>query len=387
MARRVLITGARAAVALDTARDFADAGWEVHLADSVPSRMARWSALRAQHHAYPAPRQRPSDFAAGVERLADAHQIDRIVPTCEEVYWLAAQPLREALGDRLFAPDLATLRSLHDKFAFAQTAQGWGLNAPESRPIDTQDDLAELADASSEWVFKPRFSRFGESALIGPEAKALRSIRPTPEAPWLAQRLIRGDEACFHAAAYHGRLVAFAAYRSPWRLKGGAGYAFEPTPKEESEALRAIAQTLASKAGIHGQFACDVMRDEAGSHWLLECNPRATSGAHFLTGGGDFARAVGDGIPMPAKASGSLHLGPAMLVFGLPQALFGGQWTAWREQWRAGRDVIARPSDRQPLAGALVDAARFMLSGVWHGVSTNAATTRDIEWNGEELER
>ena len=205
MARRVLITGARAAVALDTARDFADAGWEVHLADSVPSRMARWSALRAQHHAYPAPRQRPSDFAAWIERLADAHQIDRIVPTCEEVYWLAAQPLREALGDRLFAPDLATLRSLHDKFAFAQTAQGWGLNAPESRPIDTQDDLAELADASSEWVFKPRFSRFGESALIGPEAKALRSIRATPEAQRLRFRPDQRDRKSTRLNSSHVR--------------------------------------------------------------------------------------------------------------------------------------------------------------------------------------
>ena len=36
-ARRVLLTGARAPIALDLARQFAAAGWQVHTADSQPA--------------------------------------------------------------------------------------------------------------------------------------------------------------------------------------------------------------------------------------------------------------------------------------------------------------------------------------------------------------
>ena len=46
MSGKVLITGARAPVAVDLARAFAAAGHEVHLADSVTPWAARWSKAK-----------------------------------------------------------------------------------------------------------------------------------------------------------------------------------------------------------------------------------------------------------------------------------------------------------------------------------------------------
>jgi hypothetical protein len=40
-----------------------------------------------------------------------------------------------------------------------------------------------------------------------------------------------------------------------------------------------------------------------------------------------------------------------------------------------------------PFLGALVDSAKFSLSGLAKGISTTAATTHDIEWNGEEFDQ
>lgn len=388
MVRRVLITGARAAAALDLARDFAVAGWQVHLADSRKVRMTGWSRLAAHHHLYPPPRQQGEAFRARIVDLVKQHDIALVVPTCEEVFYLAVPALRQHLDQRLFAPDLETLRSLHDKLAFARLCAGWDLSIPESHAVDSNEALSQFSGTSREWVFKPRFSRFGDRAVVGPEAAELARLvhlDPSSKVRWMAQRRVHGEEACFHAAAQHGRIVAFAAYGSDWRLGGGASYAFEPLAQVRYEALLAIAQRLATCAQIHGQFACDVLFDASDMPFLIECNPRATSGVHLLTGDGGLARAIGNGIVMPNRPCQAAYLAPAMWLFGLPRALRQGRMAAWRALLASGRDVISSSGDFKPLAGALVDAGGFLLTGLRHNVSTHAATTLDIEWNGEEL--
>lgn len=386
MVRRVLITGARSAAALDLARDFSAAGWEPLLADSVRSHMARWSNVRASHHSYPPPRQQGEAFRRRICKLVDEHRVELVVPTCEEVFHLSAPSLHAKLGERLFAPDLASLRRLHDKLAFAQACSKWGLPAPESFPVETRAHLDRFAASSRDWVFKPRFSRFGDKAVVGPAPAALSSISPAPEKPWLAQRRVVGEEACFQAIAHCGRMIAFAAYGSKWRLGGGARYAFEPLLADRDAVLREIARRLAHRADLHGQFACDVMFDASGAPHLLECNPRATSGIHLLAGEGHLARAMQEGRAAPEVSRRTVYLAPAMLLFGLPLALRTGDTAGWRACLSGGSDAISRPGDRAPLAGALADAGMFFLHGLRHGVSTNAATTWDIEWNGEELD-
>ncbi len=386
MTRSVLITGARAAAALDLARDFAAAGWTVHLADCVKVRMARWSSVSASHHLYPSPRQQGPNFRQWLVQFVEQYEIDLVVPTCEEVFHLAAPSLHTHLGEKLFAPDLPTLRNLHDKLAFARSCSEWGLAAPESHAIQDPGALIAFKGSSREWVFKPRFSRFGDRTLIAPHSGALASIVPTGEASWMAQRYVSGEEACLHAVAHRGKLIAYAAYRSDWRLRGGARYAFEPLDSQHHQALRAIAEKLASSAGIHGQFACDVMLGPDGKYYLLECNPRATSGVHLLVAQGDLAKAIEAGRPMAQPVSGAAYLGPAMALFGLPLALRNHRLGKWKALLTTGHDAISRPGDRAPIVGAMIDAASFFLTGIRHGISTNAATTFDIEWNGEELD-
>ncbi len=385
MARRVLITGARAAAALDIARDFVAAGWKVHLADSVRSRLARWSSLPAMHHFYPPPRHQAQAFGERITDLVRDHVIDLIVPTCEEVFYLAAPGLHAKLGERLFAPDIGCLRMLHDKLSFACAVQNWGLEAPQSMAIETAQDLEKLKLTSREWVFKPRFSRFGEATLVAPDRRGLEASGCAAGDQWMAQRYIRGDEACFHAVAHRGRLTAFAGYASTWRLRGGACYAFEPVEPERAETLRFMAQTIVQSGDLHGQFGFDVIFDEHGKAHLLECNPRATSGVHLIAESGRLAGAIAEGNPIAKQSSVPSYLAPAMWFFGLPKALSMGRLREWKSCLTRGSDAISLPDDRLPLAGAVVDTACFASKGIRHKISANAATTYDIEWNGEEL--
>lgn len=394
MAKRVLITGARSAAALEIARDFAAAGWHVHLADSVPARISRWSAVPAQHHSYPPPRSQGNAFRKAIAELTRAYDFDLIVPTCEEVFHLAQPGLRQIMDAKLFAPPIEQLTILHDKLAFADHCEAEGLPVPESRAIETADDIKTLAPEARDWVVKSRFGRFGERTMIAPDPSELADIMAGPPGKWpgkwpgiwMAQRLTRGDEVCLHLAAYQGKLVHFAAYTSRWRLSGGACYAFEPLDPGRTEMLRELALQLVEAGGLHGQFGYDVIITPGGDPYLIECNPRATSGVHLMAGGGQLARAIADGIPARSEVSKPAYLGPAMLFFGLGRAVTTGQIREWASTLAAGTDAISRPGDRLPFFGAVIDTARFALVAVRRGISVNAATTYDIEWNGEDFE-
>ncbi len=390
MPKNVLITGARSAAALDIARDFAAEGWQVHLADSVHSRLARWSALPARHHSYPPPRQAGGAFRAAIADLIELQAIDLVIPTCEEVFHLAQPGLHAAMAGRLFAPKFAQLAMLHDKLAFARACEDWGLCVPESRPIETQNSLEDFQAESRKWVFKSRFGRFGEATIIAPSQAELKQIDFGADQNWMAQRLIRGDEVCLHAAAHRGELVHFAAYTSNWRLSGGACYAFEPLDPNRTAMLRGLAARLVEAGSLHGQFGFDAIIPPGGEPHFLECNPRATSGVHLMTGGGQLARAVADGTPAPMPAlSGeprTSYLAPAMLFFGTRRAIMSGRPREWVRIFTNGTDAITRPGDRLPALGAALDTAHFAVTGLRRGISTSAATTYDIEWNGEEFE-
>lgn len=386
MARTVLITGARAAAALDIARDFSAAGYRTFCADSVPARISRWSAHTGAFLSYPAPRADPAGFAARIAQLVAEQDVDLIVPTCEEAFHLAAPGLAPRLAGKLFQPPLSTLRDLHDKYRFARLAAGLGLAIPETHSLESDADVAAFADRSREWVFKPCFSRFGETAFVGPAPERLGGIKPSPAQCWVAQRRVAGGEACFYAVARDGELRAFAAYRSDWRLGGGASFGFEPLGEVQAAALRDAAAVLASRLSLTGQFACDAMFDADGKPWLIECNPRATSGVHFLAGEGRLAAAIDGSVDACLTGDGRpRHLLPAMLSFGLAVALRRGDPRGWIAALRNGRDAIGRPGDRLPAIGAFVDGLGFTFKGMLRGISASAATTADIAWDGEDL--
>lgn len=382
MPERVLITGARAPAALDLARCFTAAGFETHMADCAPSRMASFSRAVTKVHRYPSPRVDLSGFAQTLRELTTSLEPRILIPTCEEVFYVAALNLPCA-----FAPDIATLRRLHSKYAFAQEATALGFSAPHTTRVQSAAALEPFLTDANTLVFKAEYSRFGTSALIGPSPEAVRALRPTEDAPWVVQQRIRGEEVSFYAASLDARLTAFTAYRSPWKFNGGAGYAFEPLDRALHDRLLAIAGNLAQKLIPRGQFACDVIVDGDGTPWLIECNPRATSGVHLFNRNAMLATALLGHHPEPALAASAApkHVGPALWAYGLPTALEEARLGEWSERRRQSGDVISAPRDAAPIAGALIDTASLTLKAAFAGKTLTEMATADIEWNGEPL--
>ncbi len=384
MKRAVLVTGARAPVAIDLARAFAAAGHDVSLGDSVAAHAARAShvgrgqvlRLPPARHAFPA-------YADTLQHWTQRNPDGVIIPTCEEVFYAAQAGLRRDFAGQVLAPSPKVLRRLHSKIEFASWARDLGIAAPMTTAITSAQEAVSLSkDAEHGLVLKPEFSRFGTHTLIRPSARELAGLPATTEVRWAAQPFVEGEEICLWASARDGEIVASVCYRPRWRLGRSASFCFEAL---HCPAAIEVACVLAAAGRITGQISLDIILRPNGEPVPIECNPRAISGVHFFAGNAKVADAMlGTGPPVHCN-QGLAYLGPAMWLLGAPQALCTGRLLRWVEDMRRGHDVLLAAGGARVAAGALLDAGRFALTGLSGIRSPTQQTTDDIEWNGGEI--
>jgi len=325
----VLLTGGRAPCTLALARLFHVAGHRVLVAESVKHHLCRVSKAVERSFRVPPPNGEPGAFAAALAEIIVAEQVDVLIPTCEEIFFVALGLDRLAPLCRVWASPIGQLQELHDKWRFARLAERLGLAVPETRLVASGEDwlalagagrvgeageLAEagesqgsmenrkpgVADAAEEWlggrlVLKPAYSRFASQVLFlgaaddaGERLRTLMDKQPVLSAatPWVAQRMVEGRHLCTYSIAYEGVLIAHAAYPCLYRVGVGATVHYEPM---RHEGALAWVRRFVAGTGFTGQIAFDFIEaqgngGEAGVLYALECNPRATSGIHLFEG-------------------------------------------------------------------------------------------------------
>jgi hypothetical protein len=134
MMKTILVTGARAPSALHLARLFHSAGHRVILADTFRYPMSLMTRMKHAYVRLPSPRSSFSDYCTAVAALAARESLDLIVPTCEEVFSLAAIRDRRGIALPLFAPHFDLLAKVHNKADFAELATGLGADPPQTAP-------------------------------------------------------------------------------------------------------------------------------------------------------------------------------------------------------------------------------------------------------------
>lgn len=344
----LLLTGTRAPATLDLARRLWREGGRVVGVDSMRWPLGCASRAFAVHHRVPSPRFESEAFVAAVLEIALREKADLIWPTCEEIFHLAAAHDRISAEVPLFCDPLAALDPLHDKLAFAGLA---GDHAPDSWSADQAPDDAKL-------VWKPRYSRFGSSIRIG--------SRPPDTRGWMAQRFIAGVEFSSWALCREGEVRTLTFYQCPARA-GRAGCAFEPV---WDDAVAAFVLAFARARGVTGSLAFDFIRDPSGRVWVIECNPRLTSGIHVLDPSVRLTELLSEAAPLP----------PPMVAAQL-------KWPTWFSDRRvAGRspDVVFANDDPGPRWGQIAGFTELTAIALRHSLSLAAASTHDLEYNGPD---
>ena len=377
----ILITSSRAPVALELIRTFGRAGHSVYATDTMCWTVGSHSRYLAQHIVTPPPRYNSAGFADALLQIIERTRIDWLIPTSEEVFFVARHYQQLAARTRVFTEPLDTLGSLHHKHRFQQRCAALGIRTPRTVLARDTAELRAALPCFPAYLLKPAYSRFATQIITncGPRAGqlALDSCRPTQSRPWLVQQYIAGASLCSYSTLHGGHVTAHCAYMTPHKVNHGSGVQFESI---DGAATLAIVRRLGAALSYTGQLSLDFIQGDDGLY-LLECNPRATSGVHLLD-----PHALIGGLTDPGQttwiepAGRRRQLALALLASGLAQPR---DWPALLCELTRVGDVIFERADPLPALAQLRAALTFAVIGRRKRIGLVAAMTDDIEWNGE----
>src|SRR3954470_17005464 len=143
--------------ALGMVRKLASDGHEVFAADDYALSPGSHSKYLAQHFVYPSPRSDTAGFIGELERIAQDHAIDVIVPAFEEVFYLSTQLNRLKQFTNVFASPFSTLVHLHDKGAFEQLVTSLALPIPKTVIVSSDQKLKETTESMGKYFARAAF--------------------------------------------------------------------------------------------------------------------------------------------------------------------------------------------------------------------------------------
>lgn len=294
---RVLITSSRNTFALDLVRKLGSVGHTVFASDTYDGAVGNHSRFLAGHLVTPSPRFETDAFIETVGAYVRAHDIDVIIPTFEEVFYLAARLADLPAGVELYAGSFSDLARLHDKASFQRLAQDAGVPIPETVVVTSPEELRTAIDAFPRYFARAAFSRGGVGLLTntGPLAGKvpIEDCVPTPDQPWLVQPFVDGPMVCTYSVVVDGRVTAHTTYKAGEQWAHSTAIAFVAV--DSTDTLRFTQQIIdALDPTFTGQISFDFVdhgADGTPDYKIIECNPRPTNGVILLEAQ-DVSRAI-----------------------------------------------------------------------------------------------
>lgn len=357
----ILITGARAPIALEMARSFKQAGHRVLMADALHWTIARWSNSVDKYYVFPSPRFHAEGFIERIKFLIESESITHIIPTCEEAFYFSMY--QHHFNCKIWVADFDTMKVLHSKYDFTEKSKPF-FSVPNTIKLNEFTDWQN----SENYVFKPVFSRFATSVIINQRISE-NTIPQNEHQNWIAQTKIKGNEICIYSIWEEGIMKAFVAYHPLYRVGKGAGIFFEPI---ENKLIEKQVKYFGETLKYTGQLCFDVIIDEYETPYFIECNPRGTSGGHLLN---DRIAKAYFTETFERQTTQDFCIKYAMAL--LHPAKF------FSKKVRETTDVIYKKSDILPFLLQILSLFEITYIKLKKGVSWLEATTGDIEWNGE----
>ena len=375
MTKTVLLTLGRLPKALELARAFASAGWRVVIAEPFAWHVARLSRDVDRSLTVTAPAVDRLCYLNDLLEIIACERVNLVVPVSEETMHVAALHGRLPLGVELYCPSQAALLQVHDKFAFIGRAERHGLPVPNTFRADTEE-AAALASGGPH-VIKPIFSCSGKGVTINTAAQPLMPENRTSSL--IVQDFVPGQVVSSFSIADKGRRVVTALYKGTV-MSGTVSVAFERID-DVAAAHRWIDDFIAAET-YSGFISFDLVLGIDGRVSAIECNPRVTSGIHFLDERDVVAAMLSPRTAPPVRFKSQTRFQQFYPCLTETQkSVFQGNRAKQNiKNLISSRDVIWRLRD--PLPFLFMPATSYQILGmsIFEGLSFGEAATRDIEW-------
>ena len=370
----ILITGARSPAALEWARLCLESGRRVWLADSFRNPLSRYVKGAAGYFQLPPAKGNQEAYTQALEAIINRQNIKFVIPTCEEIFYLSHAKNNILSEVEWFMPEESLLFALHNKYLSLRHFHNLGeIAIPQTRLCTSVKDV--VCDDGT--ILKPVYSRFGQHVIRQIDFAKINELPISKLYPWVQQQRITGKQLCNYALFNRGNLIAHQAYLPLYCLNGSAATYFKP---HLDERMHKFTEGFGKQTQFHGQVAFDFIEHE-DQLYVIECNPRATSGIHLL---GSQLKLLQDGslICKPDRTDSYQIGGTLPLFFGL-DALRNGRFFNLIKDYNSAKNVFFHgkfPLKKWALAVAFMELC--WLSWRLKRPITETSTY-DIEWNAD----
>jgi predicted ATP-grasp superfamily ATP-dependent carboligase len=272
----VLLTLGRLPVALELARALHAAGWRVIVAEPFSRHLCRLSNTVYKSIVVTAPVSDPDAYLDELESIIKRESVSLVLPVSEETLFVAKLKSRESCLVSVLCMQHAQLLELHDKYLFAQWAMRRGLPVPDTVLAIKSERREKLL--SQPYVIKPRLSCSGAGVSLREAGASLLADEQTCR--HIVQQRLTGPSCSSFTIAENGKSLTTVCYRSLIN-SGSVSVCFERIDIPD-DVVQFITKAL-SDLGYTGMISFDFMKNDQDKWMAIECNPRATSGLHFLT--------------------------------------------------------------------------------------------------------
>ena len=268
--KRVLVTGAAGAPALNYIRSLRMAPEQFHLIGADCNRYQLLAAETDERHLVP--RADDPDYIPVLRALIEETGAEFIF-TQPDAELAVVSARREELPVRTFLPAARTVALCHDKYLSYDTWREAGLPVPDTILIDTPDDLRSALEAFGDTWLRADHGAAGRGSFHTQDYGQAKLWIDTNNGwgHFTAAQYLSADTVTWQSVWNEGELVVAQsrrrlqwefADRAPSGVTGitGAGLTIRDAEVDEI-ALRAV---QAIDAVPHGVFAVDMTRDSAG---------------------------------------------------------------------------------------------------------------------------
>lgn len=380
MKKNILLTSGRFPATLELARLLHSAGHRVYIADTSRWHFCRFSNAVVESLKIPSPRFHFDAFLEALSQIIEEKKIDLLIPTFEEILYVAKGADRLPQTCELFCPPFELLHTLHNKWLFNQKQKELGIATPESYLIESREELENVPIARP-FILKSVYSRASQGVFQIDPSDPLPEVSISPSHQWIAQERIEGRVICAHSICREGKVQALAIYPVHYSVAGQSCLVMEAI---EHHKIQSWLKEFIEKLKFTGQLALDFIETPEGKLYCIECNPRATSGLHLFTPEDQIDRFfIGqEHPPIHAKAGRRKQLATGMALYGWRPKARNYTLGAFFKQFFTTPDVVLSTSDIRPLLSMPLLGIHYMRLVYKSRLPFLTAFTHDIDWNG-----
>lgn len=376
VARTALLTVGRFPKALTLARALHRNGVRVVVADPLKRQLCSVSRAVAKNYRVTAPNENIAAWEKEILEIIEREQVTDLIPASEEICHVAHLAERLPPHIRYVGPPSRWIEQWHDKLLFVDHAISRGVTAPSV--FTTADPETRALIRQTDCVLKPRRGCSGTEVSFIDQGSSM----PASSNEMLLQRRVIGTHLCTLSWVDAGEVRATASYRGSTH-SGTVAVGFQSAPTPFS-VKRWIDQFLAD-TGVTGFISFDFILDHGGIPWGIECNPRLSSGIHFINEAWLGAAVIGNSSePAPISAAGKRAQWSYSTLTEAYKHLLRFQLRDMFRCWRdllTSRDAVWSWSDPLPFLLMTPLCWEFIWRSIKQGMTIGDASQCDIAWH------